>query len=81
MYVLQWNESTNVSNMFLFIEFSGFSCNIKGYEKKIHVALESKNALTDSSWFNEHSTLWKKCLNATIVGAEALTLETISLHN
>lgn len=41
MYVLQWNESTNVSNMFLFIEFSGFSCN-KGYEKKIHVALESK---------------------------------------
>lgn len=29
-----WNESTNVSNMFLFIGFSGFSCNIKGYEKK-----------------------------------------------
>lgn len=50
-------------------------------KKKKHVALESKNALTDSSWFNEHSTLWKKCLNATIVGAEALTLETISLHN
>ena len=34
MYVLQWNGSTNVSNMFQFIEFSGFSCNIKGYEKK-----------------------------------------------
>ena len=42
-------------------------------KKKIRVILESKNALTDSSWFNEHSTLWKKCLNAAIVGAEALT--------
>ena len=81
MYVLQWNGSTNVSNMFQFIECSGFSCNIKEYEKKKSVILESKNALTDSSWFNEHSALWKKCLNATIVGAEALTLEAMSLHN
>ena len=49
--------------------------------KKKGVILESKNALTDSSWFNEHSALWKKCLNATMVGAEALTLEAMSLHN
>lgn len=61
--------------MFLFIEFSGFSCNI-GYEKNT-CGPRKQNALTDSSWFNEHSTLWKKCLNATIVGAEALTLETM----
>lgn len=62
----QWNESTNVSNMLLFIEFSGFSCNIKGYEKNTCGPRKQKCTHADSSWFRmEHGTLWKKCLNAT----------------